>query len=39
MSDWADDCESAFELASLAVNELQELDSKNALLWWWIKPP
>lgn len=39
MTGWAEELDSANQLAEGAVSRLQEIDPANELLWFWIKPP
>lgn len=39
MVGWAEEAESAVELADGAVQKLHKIDPLNSLLWFWITPP
>jgi hypothetical protein len=39
MSGWAEESESAINLATDAVRRLHKIDPTNELLWFWMVPP
>lgn len=39
MAGWAEEAESAIELANDAVKRLHQIDPTNELLWFWMVPP